>query len=182
MTRLSDTTSNVEFESGESMRLLRMIYPELGEDQLREILQSALNKMSPDAVENHFRVLLEVANSGAVFGPATPPPGAQLKFFDFDIHRVFYHPLYPPSIPNPGLFSWNFYIGQRGKGVDSIIPNAQQLYDIQLLDAPENWEQCRPLNVLPLTRVRLFRRGFPVQELVFPPNPSDPSSIHYLPA
>ncbi|KAJ7471266.1 hypothetical protein B0H11DRAFT_1376737 [Mycena galericulata] len=166
----------------ESMGLLATIYPDLQDSQRQEILQCALmaHSQDPVAVDHHFRVLLATLRSGAVFGAAVPPAGVDIKSFDFDIHRVFYHPTYP--IQN-APFSWNFYIGKRGGGIDSIIRDAHKVYGIKLLDMIGNWATCYPMTVLPGTRVRLLGRGSEVHELVFPLNPYEISAVvHQLPA
>ncbi|KAJ7756121.1 hypothetical protein B0H14DRAFT_2977966, partial [Mycena olivaceomarginata] len=144
----------------ESMRLLATIYPDLQDSQRQEILQCALmaHSQDPVAVEHHFQVLLATLRSGAVLGAAVPPAGVDIKSFDFDIHRVFYHPTYPPHVQN-APFSWNFYIGKRGGGIDSIIQDAHKVYGIKLLDMTGNWATCYPMTVLPGTRVRLLDAG-----------------------
>ncbi|KAJ6614086.1 hypothetical protein B0H10DRAFT_2436184 [Mycena sp. CBHHK59/15] len=158
----------------ESMRLLATIYPDLQDSQRQEILQCALmaHSQDPVAVEHHFQVLLATLKSGAVFGAAVPPAGVDIKSFDFDIHKVQNAP-----------FSWNFYIGKRGGGIDSIIQDAHKVYGIKLLDMTGNWATCYPMTVLPGTRVRLLGRGSDVHELVFPLNPYEISAVvHHLPA
>ncbi|KAJ7096686.1 hypothetical protein B0H15DRAFT_826045 [Mycena belliarum] len=169
----------------ESMRLLADIYPDLQDSQRQEILQSALMSHNHDHVEvvQYLQMMLATFRSGAVFGATVPPAGVvDIKSFDFDIHRVFYHSTYPPHTPN-APFSWNFYIGKRGRGIDSIIQDAHQVYGINLLDMTGHWTPCFPMNVLPGTRVRMLGRGSEIHELVFPLNPYETSAVvHHLPA
>ncbi|KAF7366476.1 hypothetical protein MSAN_00904600 [Mycena sanguinolenta] len=134
--------------------------------------------------EYHFGVSLKASKMNTVFGAKVPPATRMddLKSFDFDIHRVFYHPTYPADCPNPGLFTWNFYIGKRGEGVESIDQDAEKTYRIQLLDFGR-WGPCKILNVLPGTRVRMLGSDSRFHQLVFPNNPYEISDfVHYLPA
>ncbi|KAJ7982802.1 hypothetical protein DFH06DRAFT_1440271 [Mycena polygramma] len=167
----------------ESMRLLAEMYPTLREDQHREILETSLTDQDSKTMVEHYRKLLVASKSGVVLGATTPPPGADLKWFDFDVHRIFYHSLYPPNHPNPGSFCWMFYIGERDKGVEFINPDATELYPLKMLDMTGHWTAFKAMMVLPGTRVRIFRRGSEVHELVFPPDPKEKSTstIHYLP-
>ncbi|KAF8213881.1 hypothetical protein K438DRAFT_1749996 [Mycena galopus ATCC 62051] len=169
-----------------SMELLATIQPDLTDGQRQELFEAVLMDENNDfeAVERQFKMELAVIESGAVFGAAVPPPGREsdIKFFDFDIYRVFYHSTHPPAVAN-AMFSCNFYIGKSGQGIESITLNAHAVYDIKLLDMTGEWATCYPMNVLPGTRVRLLGSMSQVQELVFPLNPYEISAvIHHLPA
>jgi hypothetical protein len=152
------------------MRLVAKIYPMLKEDQRTEIFHYALKTtLDLTAVDDHFRVLRVTLTSSvgvlnALFGDLkltwvlqiVPPPGADIKTFDVDVLRVFYHSTHSADPLNPGPFFWNFYIGRQGEGVDSIILDAHKKYEVKLSD---NWVPCYPMVVLPGTRVRIITRG-----------------------
>ncbi|KAJ7982821.1 hypothetical protein DFH06DRAFT_711531 [Mycena polygramma] len=171
-------------DDAESMRLLAEMYPTLEEENLREILDAALLVQDSKETVEYFREMLEASKWGVMFGATTPPPNADLKWFDFDVHRIFYHSLYPPNHPNPDGFSWSFYIGKRGEGVESIIEDAIKLYDIKLLSMVGTWSPCVVGNVLADTKIRIYRQGSEVQELSFPPDPhkKNEATVYRLPA
>ncbi|KAJ6481772.1 hypothetical protein C8R45DRAFT_311816 [Mycena sanguinolenta] len=168
----------------ESMRMIAETYPDLLEEQHRELLQYTLARQSPMDAVYHFGVLLKASKMNTVFGAKVPPASRMddLKSFDFYSHRVFHHPTHPADCPNPGLFTWNFYIGKSGEGVESIDQDAEKTYRIELLDFRGRWGRCKILNVLPRTRVRMLGSGTQVHELVFPPNPNELDVVvHLLP-
>lgn len=93
---------------------------------------------------------------------------------------------------------WNFYIGRRGQGVHSIMPDlAQQGIVVKIPGLTGEWGECQALTILPSTRVRLTyydtlgkhsqrggasnRAQVTTHELVFPPDPRESSiTVHYL--
>ncbi|KAJ6465079.1 hypothetical protein C8R47DRAFT_1224554 [Mycena vitilis] len=162
-------------QMAESMRLLAEMYPTLEEENLREVLDAALvTQDSKEAVE-YFRKTLESRGVRVVristFCDTDTEANADLKWFDFDVHRIFYHSLHPPNYPYPTGFSWSLYIGKSGQGVESIIQDAIKLYDIKLLNMVGRWSLCVVENVLADTKIRIYRQGSEAQELVFPPDP-----------
>ncbi|KAJ6481774.1 hypothetical protein C8R45DRAFT_311844 [Mycena sanguinolenta] len=169
--------------NAESMHMLAQIYPDMKEDQHREFLQDTLEDVSPEAAVIYFRELLEVTTSGVAFAATVPPANrTDLKSFDFDIHRIFYHSTWPPHLQDRNAFTWNFYIGKRGQGIESIVQDAHKVYDVKILGMLGEWVGCYLMNVPPRTRVRLLGSASQVHELVFPPDPNESAVVHFLPA
>ncbi|KAF7324331.1 hypothetical protein MSAN_02524000 [Mycena sanguinolenta] len=101
----------------ENIHLLAQTYPELKEDQHREI-PSRFGR-SAKAAEHLFRVTLEDFQNGAVFRATVPPPNALFKPFDFDIHKVFYHSSIFPTF-RIALRSTGIFILENGVKVSSL--------------------------------------------------------------
>ncbi|KAJ6478599.1 hypothetical protein C8R47DRAFT_1323077 [Mycena vitilis] len=157
------------------------------------------NEGSVEAAVAWFKRIHDVVTSGAVIGARSPPANAQVKTIDVGPFTIFYHSTFPPHLLEKNVFTWNFYIGLRGQGVDSIMQDWVQqgiVFTIPTLGLV--WEDCQLLTILPSTRVRLtYHEPFEMQrsmgegmkpgraqvthELIFPPDPQDSSiTLHYL--
>ncbi|KAF8213637.1 hypothetical protein K438DRAFT_2009785 [Mycena galopus ATCC 62051] len=104
-----------------------------------------------------------VVDSGVEFGAITPPTKAQLTWRDVGL-----------SISLCVQSMYNFYIGRRGKGPESIITDraterivvtTPTLYDLE-------WAECHGLVVRPSTRVRIEEAGETI-EIRFPGDPRE---------
>ncbi|KAJ7677456.1 hypothetical protein B0H17DRAFT_1079222 [Mycena rosella] len=183
--------------------LLAVLLPDGDARQRRELLEDMISVQgSHDAAIASLRPTYDVIKAGTVIGvrpcrrhcsgvtssasqAPSPPPNTEVKYADVGPFRIFYHSTFPRNIQNSNPFTWSFYIGQRGQGQDSIMPNwSQHGITIRIPDLTGKWADCPVLTILPSTRVRIVYsedRTQVTREVVFPPDPKETSiTVHYL--
>ncbi|KAJ7076403.1 hypothetical protein B0H15DRAFT_1026652 [Mycena belliarum] len=70
--------------------------------------------------------------------------------------RIFYHATFPSHLQDSKPFMWNFYIGHRGQGLPSILPDwARQGIVVKIPSLAGERGECQALMILPSTRVRI---------------------------
>jgi len=128
----------------------------------------------------------KVVVSGVVMGAPSPPANAEVKSSDVGPFRIFYHATYPSHLQDNSPFMWNFYIGKRGQGLDSIMPDwMRQGIVVKIPGLTGKWGECPVLTIPPSTRVRISyhdsNRTQVTDEVVFPPDPRESSiTVHFV--
>ncbi|KAJ7432709.1 hypothetical protein B0H11DRAFT_2378904 [Mycena galericulata] len=168
--------------------LLATVMPDASAQKRQEAFGEAFNLTgSFEAAVAFVERSRDAVACGAVIGAPFPPANADVKSKDVGPFKIFYHSTRPLQLQEGNLFTWNFYIGRSGRGVDSIMPNWTDhgiVVKIPTLIGGE-WGVCPVLTILPSTRVRLCTRASNgtevIHEIVFPPDPRESSvNIHYL--
>ncbi|KAJ6579337.1 hypothetical protein B0H10DRAFT_1962960 [Mycena sp. CBHHK59/15] len=156
------------------------IYPDASSEQQLAIFQDCAELYGgPEVAEKFFRECQATFRNGIVFGALSPPPGVDLRSIDVDHLTIFYHSTFPESLQNSNPFTWNFYIGLRGQGPQSIMREWNQKgIVVRIAGLTGKWEVCNALTVLQRTRVQISftdrARKVVTRELEFPADPRIP--------
>ncbi|KAJ7364273.1 hypothetical protein DFH08DRAFT_838807 [Mycena albidolilacea] len=169
--------------------LLATVLPDVCAQRRRDAFAEVVNtEGSFEAAIAFIKRIHEAVASGVVMGAPSPPAHrhAEVKSTDVGQFRIFYHATFPSHLQDSNAFMWNFYIGQRGQGLPSIMPDwARQGIVVKIPGLTGKWGECQALTVLPSTRVRISyhdsNRTQVTHEVVFPPDPRESSiTVHYL--
>ncbi|KAJ7055052.1 hypothetical protein C8F01DRAFT_1321581 [Mycena amicta] len=102
-----------------------------------------------------------------------PPKNIPLKSANVGPWKIFYHPVFPPTLQRSAPWMWTFYIGERDQDSDSIMTDWQKRgIRVQIKGFTDAWQDCSLFVVAASTRVRVSTSTVS-QELVFPPDPRD---------
>ncbi|KAJ7055050.1 hypothetical protein C8F01DRAFT_1259076 [Mycena amicta] len=172
-------------------------------DSTQEYRQSLFDDMANlygayDKAVGHFESIRDTLESGAVIGvrpsflslfprqrvlqPERPPANSNVKVANIGPFAIFYHPVWPAHLKNPGPLMFNFYIGWSGQGQDSIMTDWQtQGVTVELKDFKDEWVDNSLLVVAPSARIRITHPQLGSEELIFPADPRQVNlRTHYL--
>ncbi|KAJ6483471.1 hypothetical protein DFH09DRAFT_1164131 [Mycena vulgaris] len=159
------------------------IYPDASAAQQLEIFQNCAEHAGPEVAERFFQECLATIRSGIVFGAPVPPPGVELRRVNLEHLQIFYHSTFPEDLQGSNPFTWNFYIGLRGKGPESIIKDLGPAgIAVTIVGLTGKWEACNVLTVMERTRARISytgRRPF-IREIEFPADPRAPPVLQLV--
>ncbi|KAJ7791197.1 hypothetical protein B0H14DRAFT_2936435 [Mycena olivaceomarginata] len=149
---------------------LATVLPDASPQQRQDVFDDAVNTEGGfGAAVAFFKRFHDVVASGVVMGAPSPPVNAEVKSTDVGPFTIFYHPTFPRHLQENNPFMWNFYIGRRGQGVHSIMPDlAQQGIVVKIPGLTGEWGECQALTILPSTRVRLTYYDTPRSKLLHP--------------
>ncbi|KAJ7226726.1 hypothetical protein GGX14DRAFT_417202, partial [Mycena pura] len=162
-------------------QILATLLPDGEADRRKTFLQDHIDGMGYEAAVVALRQTYNAVQTGVVVGASFPPPRAEVKSAEVGPFKIFNHSLYPRELQHRTQFQWNFYIGWRGEGLESIMPDwSKRGIVVKIPNFIGQWENCPLLIILPSTRVRITYAGA-THEVVFPPDPKDASiPVHYL--
>ncbi|KAJ7226729.1 hypothetical protein GGX14DRAFT_626900 [Mycena pura] len=156
-------------------QILATLLPDGDADRRNTYLQDHIDAMGYEGAVAALRQTYDVVQTGVFVGPPFPPPNAEVQSAEVGPFKIFYHSLYPRELQHRARFNWNFYIGWRGEGLESIMPDwSKRGIVVKITNLLGRWENCRVLTVLPSTRVRITYAGV-TREVVFPPDPKEAS-------
>ncbi|KAJ7174256.1 hypothetical protein C8R46DRAFT_1347496 [Mycena filopes] len=160
--------------------LLATVLPNASPQELHEYWNTAFS--TADGLEvamASFRQFRDAFNTGVVIGRTTLPtnPNFLIKSADIGPFTIKYHATFPADIQEEHAFTWNFYIGWQGQDPMTDWEEQGITVDIPLLNHGSEWMECRVLQVLPYTRVRLTYKGVR-HHLCFPPDPREVKIVY----